>query len=117
MRNIMMACAAALSFSALAGCSTFGISDRPILEQTVIDEQALYVAETAFQGVSLALESAVDNGLLRGENAATAQGYYRGAYEALQAAREAQEVGDSGTLLQQSILVQQYAAQVFNLIR
>jgi hypothetical protein len=117
MRKIFAAVALAISVPLAACNGGTGIDlTKPVLAESTKDEKALYVAEASFQGASLALEQAIDNGLITPTNAGQAQAYYRGAYNALLAMREAQKTGDSGTILEMSVLVQRYAAQVFSLL-
>lgn len=86
----------ALGALALPGCDINGPngpSSTPAparyAAQTAMDEQALYVVEAGFKGVSLLLEEAVDGGLLEGSRAAKASeiytrlnGYVEGAWKA-----------------------------------
>lgn len=100
----------------LAGCTAHQLG-IPSLQDTSVDEKALFVAESAFQGLSLAIEQGVDSGVLHGEQAQQVQVYYRQAKTALDKAREAQRVGQHGLILEQALLVQELVAKAFALFR
>lgn len=88
----------------------------PSLQNTTVDEKALFVAESAFSGGSSTLEAAVDSGMLRGANARIARGYYTQAYDALLLARQARAAGNSANLLEASIKVQTLVTKIFGLV-
>lgn len=96
----------------LAACSTvlptilspIGAVGAQTLQLTIKDEKALYVVEAGFKGVSLGLNAAVDAGLLKGERAAKAKGYYDKAYMALKLARAAYDAGNASSLGQQAAI-------------
>jgi hypothetical protein len=79
-----------------------GLPSLPNLSNTMKDEKALYAAEAGFKGVSLALNSAVDAGLLKGARAAQAKKLYDDAYRYLLIARRAQKVGDTSNMVLQA---------------
>jgi len=105
----------------LAGCSILGpggVNSTPApFVNTSVDEKALYVAETAFKGASLAIEQAVDSGLLKGERAAQVAVHYETAYTVLLVARDAQKAGNAESLLTSAIEVQTLVTKIFGLIR
>jgi len=116
MRKLILIVAASLSIP-LAACNTVPTElNTGVLSHTLTDEKALYAAEAAFKGVSLALNSAVDAGLLKGTNAAKAKTYYDGAYAALLKARELQRVGNTGSAAEQAAVVLGYAAELQRLL-
>jgi hypothetical protein len=92
-RRIAAAMAVVLLAMPMAGCQTL-LALEPGPSAQMRATQALYVAEAAFSGASLALESAVDAGALRGRAAESARGLYGQAHEALLAARQAKAAGD-----------------------
>lgn len=68
-----------------------------IANRTVLDEHALTALELAYKAERLALETAVDAGLLKGGNATTASTLDNRAYGALSAARAAYSAGNAAT--------------------
>jgi len=98
----------------LSACQT--VPEVPSLENTTVDEKALYVAESAFSVGSKAIEVATDSGVLKGEKAATVSDLYAKAYVALLAMRTAQKAGNSGDVLAQALLVQSLVTQIFGLL-
>lgn len=81
---------------AVAGCnfpgSTNSAGSTPV--STEITTKALYTAEAAFQGATVALSAAVDSGQLKGERAAKALMAYDKAKEALDIARTTKQQAD-----------------------
>jgi hypothetical protein len=78
---------------ALSACQTFSAL-QPGASLKLRAAQALYVAEAAFNGASAGLDQATAQGLLKGQDAASARGLYDKAHEALLAARLAEKTGD-----------------------
>jgi hypothetical protein len=92
-RALSAVLSAALLATPLGGCQTLlALKPAPTVELQAT--QALYVAEAAFAGASMALEQAVDGGALKGGSAVTARQIYAQAHDALMAARQARAVGD-----------------------
>jgi hypothetical protein len=112
----LLACALLSLSVPLAGCAGFlgGLDSTPVLQNTIVDEKALIVAEAAFDAGSTVLEAAVDDGHLKGAAAAQASAYYTKAKAALDVARAAQKAGDSKTLLEASIEVQSLVTKIFS---
>lgn len=97
MRYLIFALVAPL---ALAGCASLGVPTIPdtpgqVADQTVLDERGAIAVESAYRAAGLALEMAVDTGLLRGQAAATAATYEQRAYTAVLAARAAYDAGNA----------------------
>lgn len=96
MRKLSIALVAAL---ALAGCTPSGVTSVPtpgqVADRTVLDERGAIAVESAYRAAGLALEMAVDTGLLRGQAAATAATYEQRAYNAVLAARAAYDAGNA----------------------
>lgn len=95
-RLILAACAAlALSGLALTGCSLAGLkagipaSPAAVADSTVKDEQTLRGVELAYKAARLAMETAVDAGLLKGQRATQVAAFDNRAYQAILTARAA----------------------------
>lgn len=117
-KKVLVAATLAFASVALPGCDTLNtVTQGPVLANTTVDEKALYVAETAFSAATSAIEQGVDSGLIKGQTAAAVDGYYTQAYSALLLARKAQAAGDSGTLLEQAVLVQELVAKIFAAVK
>ena len=105
---------AVIAAAPMGGCSHLG---APAAQTVALrGTQALYLAEAAFRGSSLALDAAVDSGVLKGAGAAKARAAYDRAHAALAAARAAKAAGDqvlaeaqAGAALQAAAQVQQLA--------
>jgi hypothetical protein len=91
-RTIAAALSLALLSVPMAGCQTLAALEPANVQ--LRSSQALYVAEAAFTGASLTLETAVDRGVLKGADAAQARKLYGEAHDALLAARQARASGD-----------------------
>lgn len=122
-RNLLLAGAmlvAALSAAACSGCTTpaWLSNDRGALENTVIDEKALYAAEAALFGANTAAEAAADNGLLKpgSPDAVKVADYLDAAKKALNVARIAYRAGDAKTYVGKLAAVQATVAQAWLLI-
>lgn len=101
----------------MASCATVpGMNEAP-LQQTLADEKGLYVAEAAFSGVSLAVETAVDAGVLRGANAAQVKVYYDAAKGYLDKARVAQSLGNKTTVAELVPLVLGEITKIWPLVK
>ena len=83
----------------LAGCGLVNGITAPAPSEyaaaTILDERAALSVELAYKAERLALEVAVDAGLLTGNAAAVAADLDRRAYTAVQAVRKAYEAGNS----------------------
>jgi len=119
MKKLLFAIALCTSSLGLASCQHLGNYDpsNPPLADTSVDEKAMFVAETTFAGLTVAIEQAVDTGLLERGNAGKVERLYTLSKSALDQARYAQRVGDSGTLLEQVALLQMYASEIFGTLR
>ena len=86
---------------ALAACNGFvGLPPLPanpaeVADRTVLDERAAIAVESAYRAAGLALEAAVDAGVLVGPDAAKAAELERRAYRAVQAVRAAYDTGNA----------------------
>ncbi len=90
---LRLALAAAILAAPASGCSSLG--KAPTADTLQLREsQALYVAEAAFKGCSIALDAAAGSGLLKADQAAKARAAYEKAHAALLAARAAKQAGD-----------------------
>jgi hypothetical protein len=118
MQNLLIAGWVALAATAAAGCSGCSIlsNDRGVLSGTLVDEKALYAVEAADFGAEAAAEAAVDNGLLKGPEAAKADSMLDAAHAALVAARAAYAVGDAQTCAERIAAVQALIADAWALI-
>lgn len=99
MRKLIFAAVASL---ALAGCTTTGVPNVPtspgaIADTTVLDERGAIAVESAYRAAGLALETAVDTGLLRGSAATRAATLEQRAYDAVLAARAAYDAGNASS--------------------
>jgi hypothetical protein len=90
---------AALSLGlAACGGALGGLATTPpaqVADATVLDERGAIAVESAYRAAGLALEMAVDTGLLRGSAAATAATYEQRAYTAVLAVRAAYDAGNA----------------------
>lgn len=97
MRKIFAALALAI---ALPACSTLGslpTAPSEAADRTLLDERAAIAVESGYQAVGLALEAAVDAGVLAGPDAAKAATLERRAYSAVQAVRAAYDTGNAAS--------------------
>lgn len=95
MNRLYLALAAPL---ALSGCATVGnLPEAPVevADSTVLDEQSMLAIEVAYKAAGLAIEAAVDAGIIRGEAATRVASLDRGAYEAVLAVRAAYRAGNA----------------------
>ena len=118
MRNLLIAGWVMLAATTAAGCSGCSIlsNDRGVLSGTLVDEKALYAAEAADFGAEAAAEAAVDNGLLKGPEAAKASSALDEAHAALIAARAAWAAGDAKTCAERIAAVQALVADAWAII-
>lgn len=98
---ILAACLAGMAFT-LSACSLVGIPDSPrqAADQTMLDEQALTGIELAYKAARLAVETGVDAGLVKGQNAARFAELDDKAYTAVKAARAAYAAGNASGYLE-----------------
>lgn len=97
MKRLIFAACAAL---ALSGCGLTGLGSVPAApveaaDQTVLDEQAALSIELAYKAARLAIETAVDAGAIRGEQATRFAELDNRAYAAVLAARRAYRAGNA----------------------
>jgi hypothetical protein len=105
LRPWTLALVAALSLTA-AGCSGCQVlapltsNNSAVLQDTVMDEKGLLVAEAALFGANTAAEAAVDNGLLAAGSPKAVQvaDYLDAGKRALDVARAAYRAGDAKTM-------------------
>lgn len=97
MRKLIFA--AVVPLALLAGCTPGGVVSAPtpgqVADRTVLDERGAIAVESAYKAAGLALEMAVDTGVLRGQAATTAARYEQRAYDAVRAARAAYDAGNA----------------------
>lgn len=87
MRRLIILGALMLPGCALTGAAGLPSSPAAVADRTVLDEQIGAGAEAAYKAERLALELAVDAGLLKGANAAKAAAIDNQAYAALKLVR------------------------------
>lgn len=83
----------------LAGCTPAPINVPPppvtVANSTVLDEKAATAVELSYKAMRLAMETAIDAGYLRGENARNAAELDNRAYAAVLAVRAAYSAGNA----------------------
>jgi rhamnogalacturonyl hydrolase YesR len=116
MKKLVMAAALGLAIP-VAGCNGTLVQDGvPTLANTTVDEKALYTAESAFTVITEAIDQAIDLGIINESNVESVDEKYQAAKRALNEAREAQNVGDNGTLMDKAIYVQEIVASIYGVI-
>lgn len=113
MRNIFKTFAAAIMLLfmplAMTACSAPQVAPESIQAAAQMNyTKAMYAAEAGFKGVSVALETAVDSGQLKGEAAAKALKAYDNIKAALDKARTSKQQADA--LLAQSYIADLWSA-------
>lgn len=71
-----------------------------IADRTLLDEKAMAGVELAYRSMRVALEAAVDTGLIRGDRARLAAQMERRAFSAVEALHAAYDAGNAETYLQ-----------------
>jgi hypothetical protein len=99
----------------LAGLGTASNVTNP-LKATTVDEKALIVAEQAFVAADDAILLGTRDGYIKGQTALTIKEYRTLAEAALEKAHEARRLGQSATIMEQAIVVQQLVAKIFGAI-
>lgn len=94
MKRIILALALV---AALPGCSLVGLPDKPAdaADRTVLDEQAMLAIELGYKAARLAVETAVDAGVIKGQRALDFAEYDDKAYRAVQSVRKAYAAGNA----------------------
>jgi len=97
MKRMMIAGALALSLAACATTEGPGTtpSPTPVSQLRLADDKAMLGAEATFNAVLIAVNAAVDSGVLKGQNAATVKTRLEQAKFALDAARYAYRAGNA----------------------
>lgn len=100
MRGLLVA--VSLALSACAGpnaASDGGLPAAPaeIADTTTLDEQVALSVELAYQAAGLAVKTAADTGILRGDAAASVAALDRKAYAAVRAVRRAYDTGNAAS--------------------
>lgn len=119
----MMLSATVCGLLTISGCAPGvvthgGLPETPFnTSSTVIDERALYVAEAAYEGIRVLINTAVDTGNLTGEKAAQVRNLNQQAYNALLLAREAQLMANARTYAEQTARVLGLISQIQFTIR
>jgi len=93
---------------ALPGCTTIPTAPVEVSDQTVLDEQVMLAAEAAYAAAGLAVDSAIDAGLVHSERADRLAAADRAAYAALVKLRAAYRAGNAPSY--QAALVEVQAA-------
>lgn len=107
---------------ATTGCTTLGSiagSGSAVtnpLKATTVDEKALIVAEQAFVAADDAILLGTRDGYIKGQAALTIKEYRTLAEAALEKAHEARRLGQSATIMEQAVIVQQLVAKIFGAI-
>lgn len=101
MKKILTLAAASLLLS-LSGCaglmsafSAVPASPAAVANTTVLDEQAALGVELAYKAARIAMETAVDAGILKGARATQLAAADNKAYAAIQVARRAYQAGNA----------------------
>ncbi len=112
MRSSRLGIFALAAVLALAGCATSGpsvppggsVDPPPIVSTggTVVDEQAMFALEAAYNVTATAYLAAVDSGMIRSGADAPVRRVMIQGYRALQLARAAYRVGDAATFAAQA---------------
>jgi len=98
MKRLYLVILAPLALSGCAGLSNLAnVPTAPVeaADSTVMDEQAALGVELAYKAARLAVETAVDAGVIRGEQAVQFAALDNTAYAAVQAARRAYRAGNA----------------------
>lgn len=97
MKRIILASLAALAISGCGVLSALAVPPAPaaVADKTIIDEQAALAVELAYQAASMAVGTAADLGVLKGESATKAAAIDRKAYRAVVAVRAAYDAGNA----------------------
>lgn len=114
MRKLLIA--VALAVMPLASACTTLAEGGPVAGATVIDEQAMYAAEVAYNVPAHAYVTADANGLLTPEIKAQVKPLLLDAYKALQLARAAYAAGNASGFAEQVAAVKNLASQASALI-
>ncbi len=101
----------------LSGCSTLQHLASTSGQVELSATQSLYVAEAAFKGASVSLETAVDRGALKGPAAAKARSAYDAAHAAIISARQAKAAGDAALASAKASDAMASSAQVQQLVQ
>lgn len=97
------------------GSGTGTVSTNP-LKATTVDEKALTLAELAFVAADEAILAGTKEGVIKGPMALTIKDYRTLAEGALEKAHKARDLGQSATVLEQAIVVQELVAKIFGAI-
>ena len=97
MKRLLLAVGASI---ALAACTPAGLADIPpapsaVADKTVLDEQGVLAVELAYKAARLAVETAVDAGVIHSERATLFAALDKRAYAAVQAVRTAYAAGNA----------------------
>lgn len=95
MKKLLIAVSLALSLPGCAGLAGLMAPPATTANQTVLDEQATIGVELAYKAARIAMETAVDAGLLTGERAARAAEIDNAAYAAVTGVRAAYRAGNA----------------------
>lgn len=98
MRHLCLAILAPLALSGCAGLNGLaGVPPTPVeaADSTVLDEQAALSIELAYKAARMAVETGVDAGVVKGEQAARLAEIDNKAFAAVQAARRAYRAGNA----------------------
>lgn len=87
--------AIALALTSLTACASIPAAPVEVANKTVLDERAAIGVELAYKASRLAIETAVDAGLVKGQRAAAIAELDRTAYKAVLAARAAYRTGNA----------------------
>jgi hypothetical protein len=87
--------AIALVSTSLTACTTVPPAPVDVANKTVLDERAAIGVELAYKAARLAIETAVDAGLVKGQRATAIAELDRTAYKAVLAARAAYRTGNA----------------------
>lgn len=113
--------AASLALCACTGpiaASDGGLPAAPaeIAETTALDEQVALSVELAYQAAGLAVKTAADSGILRGDAAASVAALDRKAYGAVRAVRKAYDTGNAASYGEAAAIARSEIASLLRLV-
>ena len=97
MKRILVAVSLAVAAVSTAGCTQWYAGPGAVAGASVLDERVALDVELTYKAARMAMETAVDAGLLKGEDARKASELNRKAYAAVLAVRAAYRAGNSQT--------------------
>ncbi len=118
--NIVLAAGLALaSIGSLTACKTIvpNVVTSPVAAVTKADEKALIASEAFFEAASVAINKAIDAGILKGDKALQVQVIYRNARATLARAREFQHSLNHDGLVGEVMSANNMLTQILGLLK